>query len=313
MIYGNTMFDRLRAVAPEQRLAAFESYRSALDALLQKPAVYDALGPTNHADLTAMISRVTVAKLTETGSIELWPGSAPDAVAVMPVLPRERTTGWNVGNSIVEVLSPASRALVTKYDLRTSPQSEDEPNPYAPDGRLYRKTYAFPVPPRREASAEVITGSHIYTDGVEEYSLHSQPVVILSAQRTDAAKAALLGHELRHVVQRDNRNLSPYIKLLTKSRVVQGCFNEAEGYLDGAAIMSGATTAERVAIEISSISHLHSAKRAKEIRSWQQCAEETGDIRYLTANMYQHGMYSLPEEHVSQLPPEDRDCLTLPK
>jgi hypothetical protein len=48
------------------------------------------------------------------------------------------------------------------------------------------------------------------------------------------------------------------------------------------------------------------------VRSWANTAEETGDIRYLTANMIRRKYVGTSAAYLSQLPPADKDFLTLP-
>ncbi|HEX8226588.1 MAG TPA: hypothetical protein VF572_01840 [Candidatus Saccharimonadales bacterium] len=132
------------------RLKELDLFRSALDETLQDSAVIDTLGNSQLSVLGTPLSRVTLAELTENGSIELWVGAGTNAIAVLPVLRGERSELWNVGDTITHTLSAAGRAAMADSDLRSAADPDDDADPFSPDGRLHHKEYAslcFPVKP----------------------------------------------------------------------------------------------------------------------------------------------------------------------
>jgi hypothetical protein len=154
------------------------------------------------------------------------------------------------------------------------------------------------------AYGSVITAVHVVTDGSREYGLPSIPLVVVGQRSGKQQRAALFGHELEHVEQLETE-IAPYDgQLATRAKIVEKCLHEADARLVEADLGEAATNYER---------HIGKFKRsdlgpqrtrgvADDILLWQDAVEQTGDIRYLTANMIKSGYVRFKRSFIRELP-----------
>lgn len=285
-------------ITREMRQTTLETYIPPLQGSLEHPKVVKALGKEQVATLGELTTRLTLAELTIEGAIELPKDAAPDAIAILPVLPNDDPTKWYFGESIRTSVTPALATKMQQASLvpATSRRALE---------LLESQRKSLPQSPNAfgTVGGQNIISSMAVTNGKREWLVQAGVVIAVHATPGLARRGSILGHELVHYARSETRLHETHFSL---DSIIQKCTEEVQAIRVEAEILKSVSLEEDTMENAEMKGTIY---RARRVRRWENRANENDDPRLLVLPMLQHGYVSILASSINNLSPTDRAYL----